>query len=230
MLPANATLLRCPHCGAQKEVLSLMSGNTFHATLWSDTKYIAPMLPRVSPVQRCPECGKYFIYDQSVIAGQSDGYSSNQGNLPLEYLKEALAQLQPSGIDEQNLRFFILWGFNDRYGQTPQPEIPLEEWNYHMDNVQHLLAMMDTNPLMSSELYREIGEFDKCIQILTTCQLDEAMQGFKNQILAEAQKQNRSVIVLYGDVQRRAITLDNYRETTYQPQPRDEDDKPDLPF
>ena len=47
-----ARILTCPHCGAKKEVLSLLSGNTFGQQVWSDNKTIAPMLPRVSFVQK----------------------------------------------------------------------------------------------------------------------------------------------------------------------------------
>ena len=229
MLPANATLLRCPHCGAKKEVIQLMSGNTIGATLWSDTKHIAPMLPQVFPIQRCPNCGKYFFYTIHVIAGTSHRYSSQSGELPLEYLKEALAQLQSTDDRERSLRFLILWAFNDRYGQLEQSEIPTEEWDYHIDNVQHLLAM-DICPLMNAELYREIGQFEECIKILMSDQIDDELQGFRDQILAAAKKHNRKVIALYGEAQRQAITLDNYHETTYTPPQIDEDDKPDLPF
>ena len=58
MLPANAAILCCPHCGGHKNVLQLMSGNTFGSTRWSDAKQQAPMLPMVSYIQRCPHCGK----------------------------------------------------------------------------------------------------------------------------------------------------------------------------
>lgn len=61
MFPANARILTCPHCQGKKEVMQLLSGNTFGAELWSDSKEDAPMLPQVSYVQKCPHCGKYFL-------------------------------------------------------------------------------------------------------------------------------------------------------------------------
>ena len=229
MLPAHSALLHCPHCGALKEVLQLMSGNTFGATLWSDTKHIAPMLPRVSYIQRCPSCGKYFFYSQNVKAGSSNSYGGGSGELPLEYLKEALIQIQPTGNDEQSLRFYILWAFNDRYGDKEISEIPAEEWEYHMDNIQHLLQM-DIDTLARAELYREMGNFEQAIQLLNSLEVADNMKSIHDQLLQQAQQHNRKVFVIYGDIQRNALTLDKYREETYTPSKYDEEDSCHLPF
>ncbi len=227
MLPAHSALLRCPHCGALKEVLQLMSGNTFGSTLWSDTKHIAPMLPRVSHIQRCPTCGKYFCRTKDVMAGTSNSYGGGTGDLPLEYLKEAVTQLQPTGNDEHILRINILWAFNDRYGDMEQSDIPAEEWEYHMDNIRHLLQM-NIDTMFRAELYREIGDFEQAIQILQSLEVEDNMKDFHTQLLHQAQQQNRKVFALYGDIQRSALTLDNYKETPYTPS--QDDDSRDLPF
>lgn len=229
MLPANAALLRCPHCGALKEIFQLASGNTFGATLWSDTKQIAPMLPRVSYIQRCPSCGRYFFYSQNVKAGSSNSYGGGSGELPLEYLKEALIQLQPTGNDEQSLRFYILWAFNDRYGHKEVSEIPAEEWEFHMDNIQHLLQM-NIDTLVRAELYREMGDFEQAIQILNSLEVVDNMKSIHSQLLQQAQQHNRKVFVIYGEIQRNALTLDKYREETYTPSKYDEEDSCHLPF
>jgi hypothetical protein len=221
MLPAHSALLRCPHCGAKKEILQLMSGNTFGSTLWSDTKHIAPMLPRVSHIQRCPTCGKYFFRTQDVMAGRSDRYGGGTGDLPLEYLKQALAQLHPTGDDESALRFYILWAFNDRYGNMEQSDIPSEEWEYHLDNVHHLLQM-DINAMVRAELHREIGDFEQATQILQSLEVEDNIKDFHRQLLQQAQLHNRKVFTLYGDIQRAALTLDNYEETPYTPSQDDD--------
>ena len=56
-----AKITSCPHCGGEKEIMSLMSGNYIGAELWSDGKLIAPMLQKPSPVQKCPHCRKYYF-------------------------------------------------------------------------------------------------------------------------------------------------------------------------
>ena len=58
-----ACRLTCPHCGGHKYIESIMSGNTFRGTMWSDGKKDYPMLPSPSPIQRCPKCGKYYFYE-----------------------------------------------------------------------------------------------------------------------------------------------------------------------
>ena len=45
----------------KKEIIRLLSGNSIGATLWSDARYEAPMLPEISPVQKCPTCGHFFL-------------------------------------------------------------------------------------------------------------------------------------------------------------------------
>ena len=229
MLPAHSALLRCPHCGAKKEVLQLMSGNTFGATLWSDAKQIAPMLPRVSYIQRCPNCGKYFFYTQEVKAGNSNNYGGGTGDLPLEYLKEALTQLQPTGNDEHILRINILWAFNDRYGDMEQSDIPVEEWEYHLDNVHHLLQM-DIDALLRTELYREISDFEQAIQILQSHEVADNLKDLQRQLLQQAQQHNRKVFTLYGELERSPLTLNNYKEKPYTPSQDEDDDPCDLPF
>jgi len=79
MILSNATILKCPHCGGTKEVMSITSGNTSGATLWSDAKWYASMLPQVSYIQRCPHCGKYFFYSKDVYFGDSENDSWDLG-------------------------------------------------------------------------------------------------------------------------------------------------------
>ncbi len=65
MIPGPPEQLVCPHCGGLKHIQSIISGNTFCGTVWSDSKQEYPMLPSPSPVQRCPNCDSFFFYDDS---------------------------------------------------------------------------------------------------------------------------------------------------------------------
>ncbi len=51
----------CPHCGGGKNVLAILSGNTCRGEVWSDSRHYYPMMPQYSPIQKCPECGRYFF-------------------------------------------------------------------------------------------------------------------------------------------------------------------------
>lgn len=49
MILGPANILDCPFCGGEKEVMSLASGNTCGATVWSDTRRYYPCLLRFLP-------------------------------------------------------------------------------------------------------------------------------------------------------------------------------------
>lgn len=211
LIPANAAVLKCPECRAKKEVVQIMSGNTFGATVWSDTKMDAPMLPRASYIQKCENCGAYYFMTDKVRIKDAKAPSNNKGELPLEHLKEALYQLQPSGQDEYILRLYILWAFNDRYGGVNLCNIPDYEWEYHVDNVQRLLTM-DLDTLFRAELHREICEYDRCIQLL---EANENTDAYLDLILNAARNQNRQVIRLTGNRKREPICLANGEDCCY---------------
>ena len=88
MNPGPARILTCPYCGAHKEVLSLLSGNTFGQEVWSDNKSIAPMLPRVSFVQKCPSCDGYYLMSRQNPKDGRD-ISFDTGELSYIELKDA---------------------------------------------------------------------------------------------------------------------------------------------
>lgn len=81
MIPGNSQILTCPFCGGEKEILSLISGNTFGAELWSDNKRIARMMPEISFVQKCPHCGKYFMKSRQEVRYAEDSHSFDTGML-----------------------------------------------------------------------------------------------------------------------------------------------------
>lgn len=210
MTPAHATILQCPHCGGKKEVFQFASGNTFGATQWSDCKQIAPMLPRVSFVQRCPQCGHYYFYTQEVVCGESNDYSGNLGDLPYEYLKEALKELQPTGENEFTLRLMLVWAFNDRYGTKERTEIPTDEWNYFEVNVRNLLLLVQED-LLKAELHREIGEYTEAMKILESLKVSMELLPVQEMFKEHTRRQDRKLFVIYGDGKRKIITLKNYK-------------------
>lgn len=61
MMLDNPRILVCPFCGKEKRIMSLLSGNNLGARVWSDNKHVLPMMPESSYVQKCPQCGKYYI-------------------------------------------------------------------------------------------------------------------------------------------------------------------------
>ena len=176
MNPGPAQILTCPHCGAKKEVLSLLSGNTFGQQVWSDNKSIAPMLPKVSFVQKCPSCNGYYLMSRQKPKTGSN-YSFEQGELSYFELKEAWRSLQESVslTDDEKLSILIMqvWAFNDEYSRTEVKPIPSEEQSYIISIIDTLLAQNEMDDLIKAEFLRESGRFEESVALLNNYITDD---------------------------------------------------------
>lgn len=156
MMPGNPRILICPFCGTEKQIMSLISGNTFGAELWSDNKQIAPMLPEISYVQKCPHCGKYYITGRQKVMYAKDGYSFENGLLTYPEMKEAFTQLSEEGFlnekEEINVRMMLHHAFNDYYYRTAEKKIISEEDKtlFH-ENGLWLINNLITDSVMKAE-------------------------------------------------------------------------------
>lgn len=200
MVPNNARIVTCPHCGAKKELMSLRSSNNIGAQYWSDLKMIAPMWPKISPVQKCLECGEYFLeYKQEGMRGEKNSFET--GKLSYWEWKEAYGQLCSEGVadinaeDLVNIRGWLVQSYNDHfYRGLGVADPPKEEYDFIVGVMNALIKSMDwsetldplfpggvsfgdaaqekliwsskQSPLLKAELYREMGEFYKCTEIL----------------------------------------------------------------
>jgi hypothetical protein len=197
MLPGNCILASCPHCGEKKELLQLLSGNTFGAVLWSDAKQVAPMLPRVSDVQKCPACGHYFFLSEAKTE-EGDDYSFETGKLSFDEAVEAFCELNGCSDDElENLSVVVAWAFNDiiREKRTPTPEQYAKFKDIISSTLEH--PKFVGNELLKAELYREIGEFEKCLNILSEYTPEESFLAvIKEKIIEKAKERDSKVFVI----------------------------------
>ncbi|MBP5516132.1 MAG: hypothetical protein J6X86_04190 [Bacteroidales bacterium] len=162
MIPGNSELLKCPFCGEEKEVLTLLSGNTCNGQQWSDMKSIYPMLPKVSPIQKCPSCGKYY-FTKDAEKRQGKAYSLEKGDLTYTQLKEAAVQFgdEISKEDRFVLDLLLLWAYNDLYNREDVniTDAPAEEKAYIDTVLDRLVEREDIDNIMKAEFYREMGLF-----------------------------------------------------------------------
>ena len=182
MIPGNPQILTCPHCGGKKEVMSLVSGNTCGAEYWSDNKQIAPMLPEISYVQKCPHCGKYYIKARQKVEYAQERWCSERGILTFPEMKEAYKQLCEEGLqnerEEKVLRTMLHHAFNDYYyrsNDAPQNIID-EDSRLFRDNGIWLIENLITDNLLKAEFYREIGEMEKAQTFLDTVNAENDFQ------------------------------------------------------
>ena len=178
MMPGNPQILICPFCGTEKQIMSLISGNTFGAELWSDNKQIAPMLPEISYVQKCPHCGKYYITGRQEVKYAKDGYSFEKGLLTYPEMKEAFTQSSEEGFlnekEEINVRMMLHHAYNDYYYRTDEKKVISEEDKtlFH-ENGLWLINNLITDSVMKAEFYREIGEIETAKNIIDSITVED---------------------------------------------------------
>ena len=178
MIPGNSQILTCPFCGEKKEIMSLVSGNTYNALLWSDNKQIAPMLPEISYVQKCPHCGKYYITGRQAVKYDSDSYSFEKGILLFPEMKEAFAQLSEEGFrdinEEIHVRMMLHHAYNDLYYRCgDKKHIPEEDTKLFRENGLWLINNAITDDVLKAEFYREIGDMESAKTILDSIEVDD---------------------------------------------------------
>lgn len=181
MIPGPPNILGCPFCGGEKQVMSLVSGNTFGGTVWSDTRRHYPMLPEVSPIQRCPHCGKYFFIEQakSVRPSGRDPDRVGGGSLgTLSYaeLKEARRQMDSLSLTAMQrwvLNHELLMAYNDEFRRHPGEgaAVPTaDDEALCALTIRELLDGIDRSAdyeLYHAELLREAGRFDEARTVVS---------------------------------------------------------------
>lgn len=187
MIPGPANVLSCPFCGGTKEVMSLVSGNTFGGTVWSDTRREYPMLPEVSPVQQCPHCKKYYFIEQAKREYSKDPESEMRsfmklGKLSFQELKEAIFQMETLSLSKMqrwvlNHQYFM--AYNDAFRRQPETVAfpPSEEDKaFYLQVIEELLDGIDKSAdyeLFHAELLRETGRFEEAKEVLSHHTNDE---------------------------------------------------------
>lgn len=178
----GSEILTCPFCGKEKRVMVIDSGNTFGGEWWSDNKRISPMLPYVSAVQKCPECGKYYYkgsvkskLDREVKCGET-------GELTYPELKEAFAQLDEEGfgigimrqMKEGEVRMMLHHAYNDYFYRSGDGKVvPEEDKAMFHENALWLIKYIVSDKVMKAEFYREIGEMEEAKKMLDSVVLND---------------------------------------------------------
>lgn len=160
--------------------MSLVSGNTYGAEFWSDNKQIAPMLPEISYVQKCPNCGKYYIKDRQEEKYAKGTPSFNKGLLTYPEMKEAFAQLSEEGFadkdEEAHVRLMLHHAYNDYYYRSgDNKEIDAADKQLFHKNGIWLIDNLIADDVLKAEFYREIGEFETARGILETAKVEDEL-------------------------------------------------------
>jgi hypothetical protein len=173
MVVGNSLILTCPFCGKEKEIMSLLSCSSFFATIWSDNKRVDRNMPEISYVQKCPDCGKYYIIERQEAKFSDDRISYNKGLLTYPEIREAFLQLSEEGFlnkeEESNVRMMLHHAYNDyHYRKEEKEDICEKDKVLFHENGLWLIHNQIEDDVFKAEYYREIGEFEKARSVLNT--------------------------------------------------------------
>ena len=111
----------------------------------------------------------------------------------------------------------LLHAYNDLYYRV-EPKLPPDKEQYFMStNMERLLEIINwdsKNMLFKAELYREMSDFDKCIQVLSAISYEEFfMEESRKKIIAKAQQKNNVVFSLTPpahNIKRESFMISNH--------------------
>ncbi|MFC2110873.1 hypothetical protein ACFLQ5_00320 [Bacteroidota bacterium] len=208
MLPGPEIIYQCPNCENLLSIGSLVTANTFGAKLYSDGKRIAPMFPDSPEITKCPICEGIFWLTKLKEIGERELWDEesewkdvrNAEFLTLYEYQSALEnKIYETKEDEVYLRQRLWWAFNDRVRNKKPQFISDSEEKSWLDNVNKLIDLLDIELLeqkiMIAELYRNLGDFNKCMEVINTIKNDE-MEWIRQAFIIECIKENTSVVQL----------------------------------
>ncbi len=209
MLPGPNLIYKCPHCGNLISNGSLLSGNNLGATIYSDGKQIAPMLPEFPELTKCKQCNTTLWLSKIEELGYDDAHDESNPEwekadkadfLEIDEYFEALENKLYENKDEEFfIRHRIWWAYNDRLRN--QQEIFTDEsdewrWKENLNKLLPLLDLSDINQrIMAAEIHRNLGKFYDCITLIVDIDNDE-LDWILDTLVNECNNFNRWVVEL----------------------------------
>jgi len=212
MLPGPTTILKCPKCDNLLSVESLYTGNTFEAEMFSDGKFIAICDPEFPKITKCSKCDEIFWIDKAKKLGKyrigdeiderwANAQKANFLNV-YEYNQALERNIFNSDYKELFFRQRILWGFNDRVRSGDPMFIHDSDKSLYHDNIQKLMGILDHKDLnqkiLAAELNRNSGDFEKCMEILTSIN-DPKLTWLIKAFEKECKLKNKNVFIFPED-------------------------------
>ena len=156
------------------------------------------MLPSVSQVQKCPNCGKYY-FESKNRHGDSKNTSFERGELTFPEWKDAYTQFLTEGVegdDLVNVRFWVVQSYNDYFYRNGNSHKPSEEdfqlfSKLAIDFINSFDWKPVQHPLLKAELYREANFMKECKEVLESIPYNE-LEDFEKSIFNDIQKRMKS--------------------------------------
>lgn len=166
---------QCPQCHQKVLQVNVQSSNTIGAVHYSDGTCRGPMTWQTTPLTRCPGCSYIFWLLEENRTGNSYEIGSNE-TIPRaeEPSFNDLCEAIEKGVAQTEATLCYLrekaWQEGNRYN-IAEKEFPSEHLKQKwIDNAIHLLKLLPEKSaeekMIKAEVYRNIGEFDKCRRFL----------------------------------------------------------------
>ena len=176
MRPGPTIIRKCSICSNPIEQPTLASGNTFGATLWTDGKREAPMLPDEPWLVMCPHCHAPLWIDELEELGEVDPFGETDSEFQnvIEYetpslndyfavLERGLASLEK----EHYIRLRTWWAGNDKRRVNVGETLTKPQEKSNLIALAQLLDESSDNDLvMKAEIMRELGHFEEAKALL----------------------------------------------------------------
>lgn len=193
MVPGPDQIIACPKCKGLAKYMTLRSGNTFGASVWTDGKQVAPMLPHPPAVVKCHHCGECYWLAKAKEVGTVEPWGSKdqpvdtawaasldvQEPTEEEYYLALERGMAADREQERDLRIFAWWRRNDvfRYALCEPTEGTADASVACRRNLDALRSLSNkfyqNDQIMEAEIQRELGNFDAAVKVLDGITLSE---------------------------------------------------------
>lgn len=180
MLKGPDTFYKCPKCGNILSKGSVIDGNPLVGTFFSDEKKLSPFDPEYPEIGKCKRCGNLLWLDESNIVGSDKKIILYNTRILLsqrarfidieDYFKALDLGMGYNREKEVYLRKQIWWEHNDRLlerGRMFKDKNDEIKWENNLKRLLELLIDEDpTEKIMKAEIYRNLGHFEDCQNVL----------------------------------------------------------------
>lgn len=192
--------VKCPKCGHILREISLISGNTFNSTLWSDGKLETPMLPSVPQFVQCPECGKFYAPKDNhcELTPQQQAKVEKVYTEHLDF--DQWIKAFPLVKDKRQAYRGIWHTYNDLFRKQDMKAYDML-YNVFVFYAEKFIDELNTarneDRLFRAELCREIGRFDQCIELLDQKKFPGKMKPFADKVREAALRKDQGLFKVF---------------------------------
>ena len=212
----NPKIIACPYCNQLYNNPVITSFNTINSRYFTDGYMDGDFIPNLPSIVKCvnQECGKFFNVKEAEIIGEipkniaENSYPEEWNaafllggyRIGIKELKEALeADFCKDKKNEIKVRSLLHKRYNDLFRSNRKHQLSKEERSVFINNIDRLIEYDENENevdrgLYLAELYREKGDFDSCIEILSEMKNeDENVKLIKEKIYSQAKVQDDKV-------------------------------------